>query len=86
VDVGYRRGGAPFARELERWRQVPGGVDSDGNLSAEPFELTEAKAILGLCDRFHCTPEAAREMDADVFRLLNIERAGTPDQAQGGEY
>ncbi len=44
----------------------------------------EARAILGLCDRFHCTPEVAGEMDADVFRLLAIERAGTPERDEEG--
>ena len=45
-----------------------------------------ADAILGLCDRFHCTPDVARDLDASVFRLLAIERAAYPERYQeGGE-
>jgi hypothetical protein len=34
--------------------------------------------VLGLCDRFHCTPEVAGEMDASVLRLLRVEALGKP--------
>ena len=42
--------------------------------------------ILRLCDRFRCVPEAAYRMDADVLRLLEIERLTGPEPAEGGEY
>jgi hypothetical protein len=45
----------------------------------------EAQLILGLCDRFHCTPEVARGMGAGVLRLLEIEALGKPEQPEGGE-
>jgi hypothetical protein len=32
--------------------------------------------ILGLCDRFHCTPDVAWQMDTSVVRLLQIEALG----------
>jgi hypothetical protein len=42
--------------------------------------------ILGLCDRFHCPPDAAVAMGARVLRLLAIEALGRPDMPEGGEY
>jgi len=42
--------------------------------------------ILGLCDRFKCLPSQAKREGASVFRLLAIERLGTPEQDEGGEY
>lgn len=42
--------------------------------------------ILGLCDRFHCTPGVARAMGAGVLRLLAIEALGRPDVPDGGEW
>ena len=36
--------------------------------------------ILGLCDRFHCLPDVAEQMDAGVLRLLRIEELGRPVQ------
>lgn len=41
--------------------------------------------ILRLCDRFHCTPEVALEMDASVLAMLKIEALGTPEQDEGSE-
>ena len=40
----------------------------------------EAKAVLSLCDRFHCTPDVARRMGADVIRLLKIEALGKREE------
>jgi hypothetical protein len=45
----------------------------------------EAKLILGLCDRFHCTPDVAREMDVEVVRLLKIEELGVARE-EGPEW
>jgi hypothetical protein len=43
--------------------------------------------ILGLCDRFHCTPDVAVELDAGVIRLLRIEAAGRrPAPPDAGEW
>jgi hypothetical protein len=44
------------------------------------MELAIAKLILGLCDRFHCTPDVARKLDASVIRLLKIEQLGTKQE------
>ena len=46
------------------------------------WDLVESRIILGLCDRFHCIPEAAYRMDANVLRLLEIEALTRPE---GGE-
>jgi hypothetical protein len=46
----------------------------------------QAQLILGLCDRFHCTPEVAVGMGAGVLKLLEIEALGKPDEPGGGEY
>ncbi len=32
--------------------------------------------IINLCQWFHCTPDVAMEMDAEVIRLLNIYNRG----------
>jgi hypothetical protein len=32
--------------------------------------------ILALCDRFHCTPDVAADLDASVLRMLKIEALG----------
>jgi hypothetical protein len=42
----------------------------------------EARTILGLCDRFHCTPDVARRMDIDVVRLLKLEELGRPETGE----
>ena len=39
--------------------------------------------ILGLCDRFHCTPEQAGAMDAGVLRLLRVEALGKREEVSG---
>jgi hypothetical protein len=39
--------------------------------------LIEAELILGLCDRFHCTPDVAKDMDASVIRMLKVYEEGT---------
>lgn len=39
--------------------------------------------ILGLCDRFHCTPDVARAMDASVLRLLKVEELGVRREEPG---
>lgn len=44
-----------------------------------------ANAVLGLCDRFHCTPEVAMSMDAAVFRMLKIQALARREEDTGGE-
>jgi hypothetical protein len=39
--------------------------------------------ILALCDRFHCTPDVAADMDASVLRLLRIEAAARREPHRG---
>jgi hypothetical protein len=41
--------------------------------------------ILGLCDRFHCLPDAARQMDASVLRMVAIEGYWRQLTRSGGE-
>jgi len=40
--------------------------------------------ILGLCDRFHCLPDVAEQLDAGVLRLLRIEELARPPQDGDG--
>ena len=47
--------------------------------------MTEARIILGLCDRFGCTPDVAERLDAGVLRLLEIEDIKGWRHAEGGE-
>jgi hypothetical protein len=77
VDDRDRRSAEPFARDLTIWRDFAGGTTTSGGSIVKPGELAEAELVLGLCDRFHCIPEVAEEMDAGVLRLLKIEELGT---------
>ena len=61
----------PFRRRLERWRAVGGGIDSSGEILEEPWELTKARYIDGLCQRYSCLPSQLLEEDADL--LLGIQ-------------
>ncbi len=45
-----------------------------------------ARALLTLIRLQHCTLEQAKATDAEIFRLLAIERLGTPEQPEGGDY
>lgn len=44
----------------------------------------EAQILLGLIRTGSYTLASAREESAEVLRLLEIERLGTPEQAAGG--
>lgn len=35
--------------------------------------------ILSVCDRFHCLPDVAGDLDASVLRLMRIEALAAPD-------
>ena len=41
--------------------------------------------ILGLCERFGCLPSQLLAEDAELLRLVDIERLGTPPEPEGGE-
>ncbi len=45
----------------------------------EPEELRRARTVLGLCRQFGCLPSQLYAEDAELFRMLEIERRGTPD-------
>ncbi len=71
----------PFGGELDRWRAVPGGVDSDGNPAAlKPRELIHAELILGLCERFGCLPSQLLAEDAELLRLMEIVHRGRREE------
>lgn len=45
----------------------------------EPGDLARARLVVGLCERFHCLPEAGGllDQDAEFLRMLKImELAG----------
>jgi hypothetical protein len=53
----------------------------------EPGDLTRARFVVGLCERFHCLPDAGGllDQDAELLRMLRIiELAGDTDPG-GGE-
>jgi len=79
---GDRRRPRPFRSRLIRWREVPGGFDTDGREVTEPGELTEARFILRLCERFGCLPSELLAEDAALMRLLTIEQLGTPREEE----
>ena len=43
----------------------------------------EAELVLGLCERFHCLPEALKAESADLLRLLAIEALGRREKGDG---
>ena len=77
-------GAAPFAERIDLWRTDPGGIDSHGSLITEPAELTRARLILGLCDRFRCLPGQVLAEDAGLLRMLDVHRLGTPEPDPDG--
>ena len=63
----------PFRIELEKWRAVGGGVDRNGNILREPWELQRAKMIDGLCQRYSCLPSQLLKEDMDtLFRTHTV--------------
>lgn len=77
MDRGGRRRAGPFADELVRWREVGGGIDSDGNTVVKPPELEYAELILGLCREFKKLPSEVEAESVEFLRLLQIERLGS---------
>ena len=62
---------SPFRAELERWRFVGGGVDRNGNILKEPWQLTRAKFIDNLCQRYGCLPSQLLAEDADLLLQMH---------------
>lgn len=52
----------------------------------EPGELTRARMIVGLCERFHCLPGAGGllDQDAEFLRMIRIIELAGPDDTAGG--
>lgn len=42
--------------------------------------MVKADLILGLCDRFHCTPDVAAELDIEAQQLIAIEQLAYPER------
>ena len=42
----------------------------------KPWELTEAEAVLGLCDRFHKLPSEVLNEDASLLWYLDVAAKG----------
>ena len=47
--------------------------------------MIEARIVLGICDRFGCTPDVAEKQDAGVLRMLEIEDIKGWRRREGGE-
>jgi hypothetical protein len=45
--------------------------------------LQDAEFIVGLCQQFHCTPSQIENEEAEIIRLMNIIRLGTPEPEGG---
>ena len=61
-------------------------VSSHNLVTARGLELIEAELVIGLCDRWHQPPSVIRAESAEVLRLLQVIRLGTPASAEGGEW
>ena len=51
----------------------------------EPRELARARFVVGLCERFHCLPEAGGllDQDAEFLRMINIVELGGEEGGDG---
>mgnify|MGYP003642884306 FL=1 len=67
---GGRAGSRPFRRELERWKAVGGGLDQHGDVLNEPWQLTRARFIDSMCQRYGCLP--SRLLEEDVGLILQM--------------
>lgn len=80
MDGSGGRGEWPKRSEIERWKAVPGGVDSDGNVVTKPDNLARAEFILGACERFGCLPSELMKEDAELLKLLRLEDLGRTEE------
>jgi hypothetical protein len=63
----------PFRREIDRWVAVGGGIDEDGKVVEAPWELTKARFIDNLCQRYSCLPSQLLNEDLDnIMKTLAI--------------
>jgi hypothetical protein len=46
---------------------VGGGIDREGNIISEPWQLMKAKFIDGMCQRYGCLPSQLLEEDVDLL-------------------
>lgn len=51
----------------------------------EPAELTNARWVVGLCEKFGCLPSQLYKEDVELIQLLNIIEMGTPEEAEPDE-
>ena len=66
-------GTKPFRKQLEQWKFVGGGTDINGNILEEPWQLTRARFIDSLCQRYSCLPSQLLQEDIDlIVRMHNI--------------
>lgn len=53
----------------------------------EPGDLTRARLVVGLCERFHCLPDEGGLLDQDTefLRMLKIVELGGEEGDHGRE-
>jgi hypothetical protein len=82
MDGGRFWSGAPFARRVRLWRDVPGGFAPDGGVVSEPRELKFANFVLSTLERFGgYTLKTLMEEDAELLQLMNIEAMGRREES-----
>ena len=63
----------PFRLEIDRWLAVGGGIDENGKVVEAPWELTRARFIDNLCQRYSCLPSQLLNEDLDnIMKTLAI--------------
>ena len=81
-------GARPFRRELERWKSVGGGLDQYGEVLEEPWQLTRARFIDSMCQRYGCLPSRLLEEDSGLLlqmhHILNLAGENETDRGTGG--
>ena len=57
----------PFRQRIEQWKIIGGGIDQDGNILKEPWQVTQAKMIDTLCQRYGCLPSQLMQESMDMI-------------------
>jgi hypothetical protein len=74
---------SPFRTKIEKWKAVGGGIDSNGEIIEQPWELMKARFIDNVCQRYSCLPSQLMNEDIDMLmqmhKILDLAGDGQED-------